>query len=212
MERLLVMRSEAPLTEVGATFDTSWKISSLMVPPSETCGLILSVKPTSLRSIVWKGLATPPALGGKEVPVMNGTFWPTTILASALSSVMRLGVDRMFAKPRDSRARANAPKPVMMVPSGSLSWPRKPSSSPPALGNVGGTAPPTSPALALTRLGLPPGKFCNARAVPLSVFLPPAHWTPSSRAAVVLISTISASTYTWVRRTSSFSITPRRLL
>ncbi|MEZ5740210.1 MAG: hypothetical protein R3E68_12650 [Burkholderiaceae bacterium] len=44
------MMSEAVVEAV--TLDTSWKISSLTVPDSDTWGRTRSVVPTSLRSIV----------------------------------------------------------------------------------------------------------------------------------------------------------------
>jgi hypothetical protein len=52
---------EGPALEVpGATFsetlEDSWKIDMRTVPPSPTCGRTRSVRPTSLRSMVWKGL------------------------------------------------------------------------------------------------------------------------------------------------------------
>jgi hypothetical protein len=54
-----------------------------------------SVMPTSLRSMVWKGLVVAvPVL--VNWPVMKGTFSPTTILASSLSSVIRFGVLTML--------------------------------------------------------------------------------------------------------------------
>ena len=67
------------------------------VPPSPICGLMRSVRPTSLRSMVWNGLSRRRVPVLVNWPVMNGTFWPTTIFASSLSSVIRFGVDRMLA-------------------------------------------------------------------------------------------------------------------
>jgi len=82
------------------------------VPPSPTCGRTRRVKPTSLRSMVWKGLTEPlfepePVL--VKLPVTKGTFSPTTILASSLSSVTRLGVDRMLPPASVLRKLASAP-------------------------------------------------------------------------------------------------------
>ena len=48
-------------------------------------------------------------------PVTKGTFWPTTILASSLSSVTRFGVDRMLASALVSRKRASAPMFVQVA-------------------------------------------------------------------------------------------------
>ncbi len=53
------------------------------------CGLMRSFTPTSLRSMVWYGLA----LLCVTDPVTKGTSWPTRIDASALSRVSRVGVD-----------------------------------------------------------------------------------------------------------------------
>jgi hypothetical protein len=82
----------------------------LTVPFSLICGLTRSVRPTSLRSMVWNGL-TVPLLELLLVywPVTKGTFWPITILASSLSSVSRLGVDRMLPSPVACRKRARKP-------------------------------------------------------------------------------------------------------
>ena len=78
--------------------ETSWKMVSLTVPVSLIWGLTLRVRPTSLRSMVWKGLTAPVAvLLLVYCPVKNGTFCPTTILASSLSRVSKLGVERMLA-------------------------------------------------------------------------------------------------------------------
>ena len=49
---------------------------------------------------------------GNEVavkePVTKGTFWPTTIFASSLSSVTRFGVERMLPSALVCRKRASA--------------------------------------------------------------------------------------------------------
>jgi hypothetical protein len=110
IERLFVMRPVAELMDEAWTLDTSWKICSFTVPFSLICGLTRSVRPTSLRSMVWNGLTEPllaPVL--VNCPVTNGTFWPMTMRASSLSSVSRLGVDRMLPSALDSRKRASAP-------------------------------------------------------------------------------------------------------
>ena len=83
---------------------------SLTVPVSLICGLTRSVRPTSLRSIVWNGLTEPlTVLLLVYWPVTKGTFWPTTILASSLSSVSSVGVDRMLPSPFFSRNVASDP-------------------------------------------------------------------------------------------------------
>src|SRR5260221_7698930 len=48
---------------------SSWKISRRTVDPSEICGLMRKVIPTSLRSIVWKGF-TAPVVGAATVAVV----------------------------------------------------------------------------------------------------------------------------------------------
>ena len=83
-------------------------MTSRIVPPSPICDLMRSVRPTSLRSMVWNGLFEPEVLVVNE-PVMKGTFWPTTIFASSLSSATMLGVARMLASALVSRKRASAP-------------------------------------------------------------------------------------------------------
>ncbi len=47
--------------------------------------------------MVWNGctVVVPPVVA--YWPVMNGTFWPTMMRASSLSSVSSVGVDRMLA-------------------------------------------------------------------------------------------------------------------
>ena len=77
------------------------------VPFSPICGLMRSVMPTSLRSMVWNGLVVAvPVL--VNWPVMNGTFSPTTILASSLSRVIRFGVETMLVLAWVWIARASA--------------------------------------------------------------------------------------------------------
>ncbi len=112
IERLLV---DGPAFEVpGATeldrLDDSWKIAMRTVPLSPICGLMRSVMPTSLRSMVWNGLVVAvPVL--VNWPVMNGTLLPTMIFASSLSSVMRLGVETMLVLACVCRKRAMAARP-----------------------------------------------------------------------------------------------------
>ena len=99
IERLLVV-GPVPLVPSAwpTTAELSWKIVMRIVPPSPICGLMRKVMPTSLRSTVWKGLVVPvPVL--VNCPVMKGTLRPTTILASSLSTVIKLGVDMMLLLP-----------------------------------------------------------------------------------------------------------------
>ena len=84
------------------TLDDSWKIAIRIVPFSPICGRMRSVMPTSLRSIVWNGLATAPPVW-VNWPVTNGTLLPTMILASSLSSVTRFGVEVMLVFACDCR-------------------------------------------------------------------------------------------------------------
>jgi len=60
--------------------------------------------------MVWNGLVLVPAVL-VYWPVRIGTFWPTLMVASSLSRVIRFGVDRIFALPSDSSACATAPRP-----------------------------------------------------------------------------------------------------
>jgi hypothetical protein len=60
--RRFVMMSDAADAEATCTLETSWKISSLTVPLSETCGRTRSVVPTSRRSMVWNGFTAAPAV------------------------------------------------------------------------------------------------------------------------------------------------------
>ncbi len=50
-----------------------------------------------MRSMVWNGVGVVAAPVTAYEPVMNGTFWPMMILASSLSRVSSVGVDRMLA-------------------------------------------------------------------------------------------------------------------
>ena len=84
-----------PGATLSLTLDDSWKIVMRIVPPSPICGLMRSVMPTSLRSIVWNGLVVAvPVL--VNWPVTKGTLLPTMIFASSLSSVIRFGVETML--------------------------------------------------------------------------------------------------------------------
>ena len=50
-----------------------------------------------------------------SVLVINGTSWPTIIIASSLSSVTIEGVDRILAFPDPAKALRIAPKPLLVV-------------------------------------------------------------------------------------------------
>ena len=53
--------------DLRLTLETSWKISMRTVPPSPICGLMRSVRPTSLRSMVWNGLTRAGGAGVGEL-------------------------------------------------------------------------------------------------------------------------------------------------
>ncbi len=141
--------------------------------------------------MVWNGLtALPPVSCDENCPVTNGTFWPTTISASSLSSVTRLGVERMLLLASEDSARIRTAK---SVPSSSSEMP--PIDSPvPML--VGSEAMPTmfDPA---------PPKLVSA-AGPSSSVASAANCTPSSRALSSDSSAMIASTSTCARRMSSW--------
>jgi len=95
---------------VLSTDDFSWNTVRRTEPPSPTCGLTRSVKPTSLRSTVWKGLELPELLL-VYCPVTKGTFLPTTIFASSLSSEIMLGLESTLPSALVCKKVANAAKP-----------------------------------------------------------------------------------------------------
>ena len=101
---------DVPGAVSAARLDASWKIVIRIVPFSLICGLMRSVMPTSLRSIVWNGLVSAPPVW-VNWPVTNGTLLPTMILASSLSSVTRFGVDMMLVFACDCRKLAIAARP-----------------------------------------------------------------------------------------------------
>ena len=107
---------------VGASEDTSCLMSSRTVSPSLMCGVTVSCRPTSLRSMVWNGLVgwfVPPVVCVLVYwPVRNGTSWPTLITASWLSSVTTEGVDSTLLRASILSARTSAP-----ISSSSLSVP-----------------------------------------------------------------------------------------
>ena len=60
--------------------------------------------------MVWNGVGVVDAPDSAYWPVMNGTFWPTSILASSLSVVKSVGVERMLALLSFSSARTSSPR------------------------------------------------------------------------------------------------------
>src|SRR5471030_2788598 len=120
--------------------------------------------------MVWKGLVAVPAVL-VNWPVRIGTFWPTRMVATSLSSVIRLGVDRMLVLPSDSSEWAIAPRPTLL---------NRPSDKP----SPGSTAP--LPVASAVRLLLVPPveKDCKVPTRYLLVLLPlaPSHCTPNSEA------------------------------
>ena len=195
MARLLVIRPAASVA--SCTLETSWKICMRTVPPSATCGRTRSVVPTSLRSMVWKGLIAPAPPVEVNEPVIKGTFWPMMIRASSLSSVTRLGVARIFAPASVSRARARKPRligPMVAVPLADV---------PPSRG-AARTMPtfrprPSEPMFAAASMILEPPPRGGRLVPPITWFEPlvgcdrNCHCTPSSSARSALISTISDS-------------------
>ena len=101
--------------------------------------------------MVWNGFVLVPAVL-VYWPVRIGTFWPTLMVASSLSRVIRFGVDRMLALPSDSSACATAPRP-----SAPLICLKMPTVRPP----VGKTLPPPV-AMAPILLVVPAANDCSA--------------------------------------------------
>ena len=134
-------------------------------------------------------------------PVTNGTFEPTMISASSLSSVNRLGVERILLSASDAMARTKNPKSISPVPN-RPSARDKPDPSelgiPPA---DAAPAIPNAPSVAPPRLLKPIG---TSFADPSSKKL-----MPNSRVLSSVISAITASTSTCARRISSWRITAR---
>ncbi len=95
----------------GTTAESSVYSCSFRMPPSVICGFTCSVRPTSRRSYVLNALAVVPLVRFEYEPVGIGTFWPTTIFASSLSSVTRFGVDSTFASLEPAKNCSKAPKP-----------------------------------------------------------------------------------------------------
>ena len=86
------------------------------MPPSEICGVMRSVIPTSRRSTVAKVLARLVSLVDREAT--KGTFWPTTISASWLSVVRMFGAERMLTSVSLCAAVRSAICAGTTVPSG----------------------------------------------------------------------------------------------
>ena len=107
MERLLVVGPPVEAAVVLSMLDTSWYTDRRTVPVSLICGRTRRVRPTSLRSKVLNGVAA--ALLSTTLPVVKGTCWPTTILASSLSRVSKVGVDKILASPLVCKKLAKAP-------------------------------------------------------------------------------------------------------
>src|SRR3546814_7683577 len=57
--RLRVTSPLAASDTLASMLLTSWYKASFTVPPSEICGRMRKVRPTSSRDIVWKGLLAP---------------------------------------------------------------------------------------------------------------------------------------------------------
>ena len=135
--------------------------------------------------MVWKGLSLLPE---SCWPVTNGTFEPTTISASSLSSVTMLGVERILLSASDAIARTRNPKSISPVP-------KRPSANDrPAPSEAGGAPPaadaaiPNTPSVAPPRLVKPMG---TSLSVPSNRKL-----IPNSRVLSSVISAMTASTST----------------
>ena len=188
--------SDAPVSAVGLTLDTSCSSSILMVLPSLICGLTLSVRPTSRLSMVWKGLSL---LVESCCPVTKGTFAPTTISASSLSRVTILGVERILLSASEAIALTRNPKSIS--PDANL-----PSASDRPAPSDEGT-PVVAIELAMPSApSVPPPRF--EKPIGASLSLPSSRkLIPNSRVLSSVISAITASTSTCARRISSCLIT-----
>ena len=181
-----------------------------MVPLSLICGRTRSVSPTSRRSTVWNGLVVaPPPDGVMNWPVMKGTFWPTTMRASSLSSVRMFGVDRMLAFDIVSSARARTCRLLIVPTPGNVICPRATPIARPRPMVAGFCATPrmfwpAPPKLVPASAPVPPPLPCRWPR-------PPCHWMPNSAAWSLVTSMIRLSMKTCARRMSSLSITARRL-
>lgn len=113
IERLLNVGPDWLLTVVFTTEESSVYSCSFRIPPSVICGFTCSVRPTSRRSYVLNALFVLPLVRFEYEPVGIGTFWPTTIFASSLSSVTRFGVDSTFASLTPEKYCSNPPSPWM---------------------------------------------------------------------------------------------------
>ena len=185
-------------------------MTSLTVPLSLICGRTRSVRPTSRRSTVWNGLtlAAPLEAGVTYWPVTKGTFWPTMMRASSLSSVMMFGVERMFTFDIDSSARARNCRFAIVPTPGKVIWPFATPIARPCPTVAGFCATPRMfwpevPKFVPARPPVPP--------VPCRLPRPACHWMPHSAAWSLVTSMIRLSMNTCARRMSSLSITARRL-
>ena len=130
--RLLVIRLAVPAPPV-AMLELSRSIFSLIdftEPPEAIDGVMPSLRPTSLRSMVWNGLTAPllpPPPVFEKLPVRNGTSWPALNLASSLSSVVSCGVERILVSPSLASARSSTAKnepPLVKPPAAAVApWP-----------------------------------------------------------------------------------------
>ena len=139
-----------------------------------------------------------------KLPVVKGTFWPITILASSLSRVSKLGVDSTLASPLDCKNRASAPSakaPLRCCPMARFK-PVEPEE---------GTSLSAAAAAAKLKILVPPVEKLvpNTPTVLPPVPVPLIHCTPNSAALSALTSAIKLSTNTWARRWSSLSMTAR---
>ena len=156
--------------------------------------------PTSCRSMVvnrfWRFVALVARLA------TNGTFRPTTISASSLSVVTMFGAESTFRSESVSRAVSSTVCAGTSRPSGSLTILLLAAAS-------------MSPGIDVGSASAPPAgsdRFACASARCPSSSVPPWNSTPSERSLSIVASRMIASTKTWRRRTSSFSMTPRSVV
>src|ERR1019366_5148544 len=90
-DRIVVVGPFALFAVLPSTFDSSSYRSTLKYPPSDTCGTMSNVIPTFCRCTLLKICPGRPALA--DADPTNGRFCPTTMVASVLSAVKRVGAD-----------------------------------------------------------------------------------------------------------------------
>src|SRR5439155_1392171 len=184
-------------TDVGSMSETSSKSVSRTKSSAVICGVMRSITPTSWRSMVVKRFCRLVALVARLAT--KGTLRPTTISASSLSVVTMFGAERTFTSVSVSSAVSSTVWAGTWRPSGSVTmWLL--------------AAARMRPGSDVGSLSAPPGgneRFALASPRCPSSPVPAWNSTPSERSLSIVASRMIASTNTWRRRTSSFSMTPR---